>query len=126
MTKAKLRKIPPMPYEFWTNILAYKMKSWFKIYEAKHQDAIKVSVYLLLSRYHIITFICLRRFVIKYYTDLVTIVTSSIKLFSCTYRIVHRSDKICDRRFVGSRDHRGGTRILACFSRCSSAERQRF
>ncbi|XP_043790554.1 putative uncharacterized protein DDB_G0282133 isoform X2 [Apis laboriosa] len=42
MTKAKLRKIPPMPYEFWTNILAYKMKSWFKIYEAKHQNAIKV------------------------------------------------------------------------------------
>ncbi|XP_031773971.1 uncharacterized protein LOC100865956 isoform X6 [Apis florea] len=42
MTKAKLRKIPPMPYEFWTNILAYKMKSWFKIYEAKHQNAVKV------------------------------------------------------------------------------------
>nr|XP_033190854.1 kinesin-related protein 8-like isoform X1 [Bombus vancouverensis nearcticus] len=40
--KAKLRKIPPMPYEFWTNILAYKMKSWFKIYEAKHQNAVKV------------------------------------------------------------------------------------
>lgn len=45
MTKAKLRKIPPMPYEFWTNILAYKMKSWFKIYEAKHQNAVKVSIY---------------------------------------------------------------------------------
>ncbi|XP_071865996.1 uncharacterized protein isoform X2 [Bombus fervidus] len=42
MSKAKLRKIPPMPYEFWTNILAYKMKIWFKIYEAKHQNAIKV------------------------------------------------------------------------------------
>ncbi|CAL7937689.1 unnamed protein product [Xylocopa violacea] len=42
ITKAKLRKIPPMPYEFWTNILAYKMKSWFKIYETKHQDAVKV------------------------------------------------------------------------------------
>ncbi|XP_017753878.1 PREDICTED: putative uncharacterized protein DDB_G0282133 isoform X1 [Eufriesea mexicana] len=42
MTKAKLRKIPPMPYEFWTNILAYKMKSWFKIYEAKHQNPVKV------------------------------------------------------------------------------------
>ncbi|KOC59879.1 Uncharacterized protein KIAA2026 [Habropoda laboriosa] len=42
MTKAKLRKIPPMPYEFWTNILAYKMKSWFKIFEAKHRDAVKV------------------------------------------------------------------------------------
>ncbi|CAK9795675.1 Uncharacterized protein KIAA2026 [Anthophora plagiata] len=42
MTKAKLRKIPPMPYEFWTNILAYKMKSWFKVYEAKHRDSVKV------------------------------------------------------------------------------------
>ncbi|KAK1120066.1 hypothetical protein K0M31_012791 [Melipona bicolor] len=42
MTKAKLRKIPPMPYEFWTNILAYKMKSWFKMYEAKHQNAVKI------------------------------------------------------------------------------------
>ncbi|XP_034193814.2 uncharacterized protein LOC117610476 isoform X1 [Osmia lignaria lignaria] len=42
VTKAKLRKIPPMPYEFWTNILAYKMKSWFKVYEAKHQDAVKI------------------------------------------------------------------------------------
>ncbi|XP_011164617.2 uncharacterized protein LOC105199299 isoform X1 [Solenopsis invicta] len=41
-TKAKLRKIPPMPYEFWTNILAYKMTSWFKIYRAKHEDATKV------------------------------------------------------------------------------------
>ncbi|XP_076678003.1 uncharacterized protein LOC143374055 isoform X2 [Andrena cerasifolii] len=41
-TKAKLRKIPSMPYEFWTNILAYKMKSWFKVYEAKHRDAVKV------------------------------------------------------------------------------------
>ncbi|XP_043247889.1 serine/threonine-protein kinase pakD-like [Colletes gigas] len=42
ITKAKLRKIPPMPYEFWTNILAYKIKSWFKIYEGKHRDAVKV------------------------------------------------------------------------------------
>ncbi|XP_076161395.1 uncharacterized protein LOC143143702 isoform X3 [Ptiloglossa arizonensis] len=42
ITKAKLRKIPPMPYEFWTNILAYKLKSWFKIYEGKHRDAVKV------------------------------------------------------------------------------------
>ncbi|KAL6262859.1 hypothetical protein P5V15_005648 [Pogonomyrmex californicus] len=41
-TKAKLRKVPPMPYEFWTNILAYKMSSWFKIYRAKHKDATKV------------------------------------------------------------------------------------
>ncbi|XP_076394662.1 uncharacterized protein LOC100878137 isoform X1 [Megachile rotundata] len=42
MTKSKLRKVPPMPYEFWTNILAYKMKSWFKVYEAKHQDPVKI------------------------------------------------------------------------------------
>ncbi|XP_076241531.1 uncharacterized protein LOC143183729 isoform X2 [Calliopsis andreniformis] len=40
--KSKLRKIPPMPYEFWTNILAYKMKSWFKVYETKHRNAVKV------------------------------------------------------------------------------------
>ena len=33
-----------MPYEFWTNILAYKMKSWFKMYEAKHQNAVKVGI----------------------------------------------------------------------------------
>ncbi|EGI59054.1 PREDICTED: putative uncharacterized protein DDB_G0277255 [Acromyrmex echinatior] len=42
ITKVKLRKVPPMPYEFWTNILAYKMSSWFKIYRAKHKDATKV------------------------------------------------------------------------------------
>ncbi|XP_076295907.1 uncharacterized protein LOC143216591 isoform X2 [Lasioglossum baleicum] len=42
ITKSKLRKIPPMPYEFWTNILAYKMKSWFKVYEGRRRDAVKV------------------------------------------------------------------------------------
>lgn len=42
ITKAKLRKVPPMPYEFWTNILAHKMASWFKVYHAKHKDATKV------------------------------------------------------------------------------------
>ncbi|XP_026831031.1 uncharacterized protein LOC105280127 isoform X2 [Ooceraea biroi] len=42
ITKAKLRKVPPMPYEFWTNILAHKMASWFKVYHAKHKDAAKV------------------------------------------------------------------------------------
>ncbi|KYQ46257.1 hypothetical protein ALC60_14679 [Trachymyrmex zeteki] len=42
ITKVKLRKVPPMPYEFWTNILAYKISSWFKIYRAKHKDATKV------------------------------------------------------------------------------------
>ncbi|XP_014484971.1 PREDICTED: uncharacterized protein LOC106749749 [Dinoponera quadriceps] len=42
ITKAKLRKVPPMPYEFWTNILAHKIASWFKVYHAKHEDATKV------------------------------------------------------------------------------------
>ncbi|XP_018373615.1 PREDICTED: putative uncharacterized protein DDB_G0282133 isoform X2 [Trachymyrmex cornetzi] len=42
ITKVKLRKVPPMPYEFWTNILSYKMSSWSKIYRAKHKDATKV------------------------------------------------------------------------------------
>ncbi|KAL6445651.1 hypothetical protein ACFW04_000867 [Cataglyphis niger] len=42
ITKAKLRKVPPMPYEFWSNILAHKMASWFKVYHAKHKDATKV------------------------------------------------------------------------------------
>ncbi|KYN05283.1 hypothetical protein ALC62_03806 [Cyphomyrmex costatus] len=42
ITKTKLHKVPPMPYEFWTNILAYKISSWFKIYRAKHEDATKV------------------------------------------------------------------------------------
>ncbi|XP_012287734.1 uncharacterized protein LOC105703723 isoform X2 [Orussus abietinus] len=40
--RTKVRRIPPMPYEFWTNILAHKAKSWFKIYLGKHQDSIKV------------------------------------------------------------------------------------
>lgn len=40
--KTKLRKIPPMPYEFWTNILMHKIKGWFKVYQTKHQDAVKV------------------------------------------------------------------------------------
>ncbi|XP_015434839.1 PREDICTED: serine/threonine-protein kinase pakD-like [Dufourea novaeangliae] len=42
VTKAKLRKIPPMPYEFWTNVLAYKVKTWFKVYEGKRRDVVKV------------------------------------------------------------------------------------
>ncbi|XP_029173328.1 LOW QUALITY PROTEIN: uncharacterized protein LOC114942186 [Nylanderia fulva] len=42
ITKAKLRKVPPMPYEFWTNIIAHKMASWFKVYHAKHKDTTKV------------------------------------------------------------------------------------
>lgn len=41
-TKAKLQRVPPMPYEFWTNILTYKLRSWFKIYQTKRQDPVKV------------------------------------------------------------------------------------
>ncbi|OXU30353.1 hypothetical protein TSAR_015882 [Trichomalopsis sarcophagae] len=41
-TKSKLQKVPPMPYEFWTNILTYKLRSWFKIYQTKRQDPVKV------------------------------------------------------------------------------------
>ncbi|XP_077282129.1 uncharacterized protein LOC143908369 isoform X1 [Temnothorax americanus] len=41
-SKAKLRKVPPMPYDFWTNILTYKITSWLKIYRAKHEDVTKV------------------------------------------------------------------------------------
>lgn len=42
MLKTKLRRIPPMPYEYWTNILTHKIKSWFKIYHNKHEDTVKV------------------------------------------------------------------------------------
>lgn len=42
VTKAKLQRVPPMPYEFWSNILKYKLKSWFKVYQTKHQDPVKV------------------------------------------------------------------------------------
>ncbi|XP_043683050.1 putative uncharacterized protein DDB_G0282133 isoform X1 [Vespula pensylvanica] len=42
ITKAKLHKIPPMPYEFWTNILMHKINNWFKLYYGKHKDVIKV------------------------------------------------------------------------------------
>lgn len=45
ITKAKLRKVPPMPYEFWTNILAHKMTSWFKVYHTKHKDSTKVCTF---------------------------------------------------------------------------------
>ncbi|XP_012266127.2 uncharacterized protein LOC105691897 isoform X1 [Athalia rosae] len=40
--KSKLRKMPPMPYEFWTNILMHKIKSWFKVYHVKHGDSVKI------------------------------------------------------------------------------------
>ncbi|XP_047365438.1 putative uncharacterized protein DDB_G0282133 isoform X4 [Vespa velutina] len=42
ISKPKLQKIPPMPYEFWTNILMHKVNNWFKLYYGKHRDVIKV------------------------------------------------------------------------------------
>ncbi|XP_058796196.1 uncharacterized protein LOC131667042 [Phymastichus coffea] len=42
IAKAKSQRVPPMPYEFWTNILIYKLRSWFKMYQTKHEDSIKV------------------------------------------------------------------------------------
>lgn len=44
MLKTKLRRIPPMPYEYWTNILMHKIKNWFKIYHNKHEDTVKVYI----------------------------------------------------------------------------------
>ncbi|XP_066582319.1 uncharacterized protein [Prorops nasuta] len=38
----KLRRIPPMPYEFWTNILTHKIRGWAKVFEGKHGDVVKV------------------------------------------------------------------------------------
>ncbi|XP_043471332.1 probable serine/threonine-protein kinase DDB_G0282963 isoform X1 [Leptopilina heterotoma] len=40
--KSKLHKLPPMPYEFWTNVLMHKVRTWFKIYQNKHKNIIKV------------------------------------------------------------------------------------
>ncbi|XP_033220553.1 uncharacterized protein LOC117175109 isoform X2 [Belonocnema kinseyi] len=40
--KSKLHQIPPMPYEFWTNVLMHKVRSWFKIYQTKHKNTVKV------------------------------------------------------------------------------------
>ncbi|KAJ8686887.1 hypothetical protein QAD02_022681 [Eretmocerus hayati] len=42
LIKNKSQKIPPMPYKFWTNIMMYKLKCWFKVYHSKHRDAVKV------------------------------------------------------------------------------------
>ncbi|XP_014222707.1 uncharacterized protein KIAA2026-like isoform X2 [Trichogramma pretiosum] len=41
-TKSKQQEVPPMPYKFWTNILMQKLKGWFKIYEAKQREPVKV------------------------------------------------------------------------------------
>lgn len=35
-------KLPPMPYEFWSNILMHKLKHWFKLYNRKHKDVVKI------------------------------------------------------------------------------------
>ncbi|KAK0095953.1 hypothetical protein PV326_006971 [Microctonus aethiopoides] len=41
--RARLLKIPPMPYEFWTNVLLnHKLRNWLKVYENKEHDSIKV------------------------------------------------------------------------------------
>ncbi|XP_015594261.1 uncharacterized protein LOC107267283 [Cephus cinctus] len=40
--KAKMRKVPSMPYKFWTNVLTHKVKGWFKVYSIKKYDPIKV------------------------------------------------------------------------------------
>ncbi|XP_043488489.1 serine/threonine-protein kinase pakD-like isoform X2 [Polistes fuscatus] len=40
--RSKMNKVPPMPYEFWTNILMHKLNNWFKHYQLKHMNVIKV------------------------------------------------------------------------------------
>ncbi|KAI4502715.1 hypothetical protein M0802_001759 [Mischocyttarus mexicanus] len=40
--RPKMNKVPPMPYEFWTNILMHKLNNWYKHYQSKHMDIIKV------------------------------------------------------------------------------------
>ncbi|KAK0183187.1 hypothetical protein PV327_001253 [Microctonus hyperodae] len=41
--RLRLLKIPPMPYEFWTNVLLnHKLRNWIKIYENKEHDSVKV------------------------------------------------------------------------------------
>ncbi|XP_028981961.1 uncharacterized protein LOC107038367 [Diachasma alloeum] len=42
MPKSKLRTMPPMPYQFWTNLLAQKALGWFKVYQVKEGDSVKV------------------------------------------------------------------------------------
>ncbi|XP_043266571.1 uncharacterized protein [Venturia canescens] len=40
--KGKIKTVPPMPYDFWVNVLTHKVKGWFKVYQSKHQDIVKV------------------------------------------------------------------------------------
>ncbi|XP_014207141.1 uncharacterized protein LOC106638489 isoform X2 [Copidosoma floridanum] len=40
-TKSKLHKVPLMPYTFWTNVLMYKLKNWFKIHQSKRENPLK-------------------------------------------------------------------------------------
>lgn len=42
MTKSKLRTMPPMPYQFWSNLLTQKALTWFKLYQSKDGDTVKV------------------------------------------------------------------------------------
>uniref|UniRef100_A0A0C9R0M2 KIAA2026_0 protein n=1 Tax=Fopius arisanus TaxID=64838 RepID=A0A0C9R0M2_9HYME len=42
MPKSKLRTMPPMPYQFWTNLLTQKALGWFKVYQSKDGDTVKV------------------------------------------------------------------------------------
>ncbi|XP_063988333.1 uncharacterized protein LOC135168264 [Diachasmimorpha longicaudata] len=42
MPKSKLRTMPPMPYQFWTNLLTQKALGWFKVYQSKDGDSVKV------------------------------------------------------------------------------------
>ncbi|XP_057341023.1 uncharacterized protein LOC130678049 isoform X1 [Microplitis mediator] len=43
LPRSKLKKIPLMPYEFWTNyLLVHKVAQWYKVYQSKEQDSIKV------------------------------------------------------------------------------------
>lgn len=43
MSKSNLNKIPSMPYQFWTKfLLTHKVTSWYKIYQSKDCDSVKV------------------------------------------------------------------------------------
>ncbi|CAG5077421.1 Similar to KIAA2026: Uncharacterized protein KIAA2026 (Homo sapiens) [Cotesia congregata] len=43
LPRSKLKKVPLMPYEFWTNyLLAHKVSQWYKVYQSKEYDSVKV------------------------------------------------------------------------------------
>ncbi|XP_074108170.1 uncharacterized protein LOC141533287 isoform X2 [Cotesia typhae] len=43
LPRSKLKKVPLMPYEFWTNyLLAHKVSQWYKVYQSKECDSVKV------------------------------------------------------------------------------------